>query len=108
MVYELRIYDTAPGKLPLVLKRFETLTLRMWEKHGIQQAGFWTVQIGASNLKLYYMLRWDSLAEREQKWASFVKDPEWIRERNETEKEGPLVTSVSNEILVPTAFSAVK
>jgi hypothetical protein len=108
MLFELRIYDCAPGKLPFVLKRFENLTLRMWERHGIQQAGFWTVQIGASNLKLYYMLRWESLAEREKKWTAFVKDPEWIKERNETEKDGPLVTSVSNEILQPTTFSSVK
>jgi hypothetical protein len=108
MLFELRIYDCAPGKLPLVLQRFENLTLRVWERHGIRQAGFWTVQIGASNMKLYYMLRWESLAERETKWAAFVKDPEWIRERNETEKDGALVKSVSNEILQPTAFSSVR
>lgn len=108
MLFELRIYDCAPGKLPKVLKRFEDLTLRIWERHGIQQAGFWTVQIGPSNLKLYYLLRWESLAERERKWAAFTKDPDWIRERNETERDGPLVISVSNQILQPTAFSSVQ
>lgn len=36
MLYELRLYHTAPGKLPLLLKRFETITLKFWEKHGIR------------------------------------------------------------------------
>jgi hypothetical protein len=28
----------------------------MWEKHGIRQAGLWTVKVGESNQDLYYML----------------------------------------------------
>ena len=44
MLYELRIYNCLPGRLPALLKRFETATLGIWEKHGIRPAGFWTVQ----------------------------------------------------------------
>ncbi len=40
MIYELRIYDCNPGKLPNLLKRFEEHTLKLWEQHGIRQAGF--------------------------------------------------------------------
>jgi hypothetical protein len=108
MLYELRIYHCTPGKLPTVLKRFENLTLRVWERHGIQQSGFWTVQIGDSNHDLYYLLKWASLADREQRWATFIKDPEWVKEREEYEKAGVLVGSVSNLILQPTSFSALK
>jgi hypothetical protein len=46
MIYELRIYQCVPGRLPVLLKRFEDHTLKIWEKHGIRQAGFWTVLIG--------------------------------------------------------------
>ena len=46
MIHELRIYRTLPGRMPALLKRFETATLRIWEKHGIKQAGFWTTLIG--------------------------------------------------------------
>ena len=38
----------------------------MWEKHGIKQVGFWTVAIGATNHDLYYLLEWESLAERDR------------------------------------------
>lgn len=108
MIYELRVYRCISGRLPNLLKRFETVTLNIWKKHGIKQAGFWTVLIGESNQDLYYMLQWDSLAEREQKWATFQADPEWIAARAETERDGAIVETISNQILVPTAFSAVK
>ena len=45
MIYELRIYSCLPGRLPALLKRFENATLKIWEKHGIKQAGFWTILI---------------------------------------------------------------
>jgi NIPSNAP len=38
MIYELRIYQCVPGRLPVLLKRFEDHTLKIWEKHGIRQA----------------------------------------------------------------------
>lgn len=108
MLYELRTYNAVPGRLPDLLKRFETITLGIWEKFGIRQIGFWTVQIGESNVRLYYMLQWESLAERERIWNSFMADPDWQARRAETEKNGPLVASVVNAILEPTAFSALK
>ena len=46
MIYELRVYRCLPGRLPALLKRFETATLRIWDKHGIRQAGFWTTAVG--------------------------------------------------------------
>jgi NIPSNAP len=108
MLYELRVYHAIPGRLPDLLKRFDTITLGLFEKHGIQQAGFWTTAIGNSSQTLYYFLKWESLAEREKKWTAFGSDPEWISARAETEKNGPIVSRVENQILQPTSFSAVK
>jgi NIPSNAP len=108
MIYELRIYHCVSGRLPALLKRFDTITLKLWEKHGIKQAGFWTVGIGGSNQDLYYMLQWESLAERDKKWTAFGTDPEWLAKRAETEKDGAIVASLENMILQPTAFSSVK
>jgi hypothetical protein len=108
MIHELRIYRCMPGKLPALLERFAKITLPLWEKHGIRQAGFWTVAIGDSNQDLYYLLAWDSLAEREKKWGAFASDPEWLAKRAKTERDGPIVASLSNAILQPTAFSAVR
>jgi hypothetical protein len=108
MIHELRIYHCVPGRLPALHKRFETVTLKLWEKHGIRQAGFWTVAIGATNQDLYYLLEWESLAEREKKWATFQADPEWIAARAETERDGQLIAEITNYILQPTPYSKVK
>ncbi|RYJ04041.1 MAG: NIPSNAP family protein [Acetobacteraceae bacterium] len=108
MIYELRVYHCLPGRLPALLKRFDTITLKLWEKHGIRQAGFWTVLVGSSNQDLYYLLAWDSLAEREKKWTAFGIDPEWLAARAETEKDGQIVAVVENSFLTPTSFSSVK
>ena len=108
MIYELRNYHCLPGRLPALLKRFEIATIRLFEKHGFKQVGFWTVAIGESNQDLIYILQWESLAERDAKFATFQKDPEWLEARRKSEEDGPLVASITNSILSPTAFSALK
>ena len=108
MIHELRIYHCVPGRLPALLNRFDTITLKLWEKHGIRQAGFWTMLVGDSNQDLYYLLEWESLAEREEKWNKFAADPEWLEKRAETEKDGQIVAKVVNYMLQPTSFASVK
>ncbi|MHB1131465.1 MAG: NIPSNAP family protein [Chloroflexota bacterium] len=107
MIYELRVYDCPPGRLPLLHKRFQEHTLRIWAKHGIRQVGFWEELIGQNN-RLVYMLAYESLADRERRWDAFMGDPEWIAARAETEKEGAIVALVTNRILKPTEYSALK
>ena len=108
MIYELRVYHCLPVRLPDLVKRFETVTVRLFEKHGIQQLGFWTVAIGESNADLLYILKWDSLADRDARFAAFQRDPEWIEARRKSEEHGPLLSSISNTIMTPTAFSAAR
>ncbi|MEO8039439.1 MAG: NIPSNAP family protein [Betaproteobacteria bacterium] len=108
MMYELRIYQSMPGRLPDLNKRFETITLKLWDKHGIRQVGFWTVLVGDSNLDLYYILEWKDMAEREHAWNAFATDPEWLEKRAETERNGPLVAKINNLFLSPTQYSRIK
>ncbi len=108
MIYEMRVYHCLPGRLPALLKRFETITLAIWKRHGIRQAGFWTVLVGESNQDLVYLLAWDSMAERERIWNGFMTDPEWIAKRAETERDGQIVASITNSFLQPTSFSTVR
>lgn len=72
MIYEMRADRCMPGRLPALLKRFETIMLDIWKKHGIRPADFWTTLIGESNHDLIYMIQWDSLAAREKKWGAFM------------------------------------
>ena len=108
MLYELRVYAALPGRMPDLLARFKHHTVSIWQKHGIIPVGFWTTLIGRSTSELTYILAWNSLADREIKWAAFENDKEWLHVRNESEKAGPIVASISNQILSPTSFSALK
>jgi hypothetical protein len=108
VIHELRIYRCLPGRLPDLMKRFESVTLKLWERHNIRPVGFWTTVVGESNQDLTYLLEWKDLAERERTWAAFMGDAEWQKARAESEKNGPIVASITNAMLAPTAFSKLK
>ena len=104
MIYELRVYETIPGRMPALHQRFANITSGFFEKHGIRVVGYWTDVIG-SNDRLTYMVAWNSLAEREQRWTAFATDPEWLAARAKTEESGPIVARVINTMLQPTPYS---
>ena len=107
MIYELRIYDTVPGRLPALNERFANHTLGFFWKHNIHVVGFWTEDIGTSN-RLVYMLGYESLADRETKWSAFQADPGWHQVRADSEKDGPINALVRNMILKPTDYSPMQ
>jgi len=53
---------------------------------------FWTTLIGASNQAQTHLVEWESLAEREETWTAFLRYPERIAARAETEKDGPIMS----------------
>lgn len=108
MIYELRVYRALPGRMPALLKRFETRTLKIWERMGIRQVGFWTTLIGPCHLELIYMLAWESMGDRQAKWDKFQADPEWLEAWADSEKDGIIVGNVESSFLKPTSFSAVQ
>ena len=104
MLYEMRVYDARAGKLPALNDRFANHTTGFFKDHGIGIVGFWTAEIGTSN-QLTYMLSFDSMADREEKWAAFGADPDWQKARAESERDGPLTVKTQSSILQPTAYS---
>jgi len=108
MLYEMRVYYCAPGRLPALNKRFAEATLPLWEKHGIRQVGFFTDVIGDNNQKLTYILAWEDMGEREKKWNAFQSDPDWIKARAASEADGIIVQHFANSIMAPTSYSKLK
>ena len=101
MIHEHRVYHAAPKKLGQLVQRFEKHNLPAFERAGIRALGAWTVLVGEANDQLIYLLEWESLAEREKKWALFMQDEEFQRAWAETDKDGPLVRYASNRFLQP-------
>src|ERR1700732_2674824 len=105
MIYELRVYRVVQGRMAALLTRFEHQTLPIMVRHGFLQAGFWTTIVGRSE-QLTYLLAWESLAQRQEQWAAFESDAEWLAIRKSTEENGPLIFEIESSLLRPTNFSA--
>ena len=83
MIMEMRVYRCLPGRLPALMKRFDTLTLKLWDKHGIKQAGFFTTLIGTSNQELTYFVAWESPRARKTARSSTTSTAScWCRPRS--------------------------
>jgi len=110
MIYELREYDIAPGKMAANDKRFEEVDIvGLFEKHGMKVVGFWSTLIGENaGHRLTYLLAYENLAQREEAWASWAKDPTWPNKKKETDPEGSWIVHIRNSILVPSRYSPMK
>ena len=109
-VFELRTYHALPGRLDALNKRFREHTCRLFQKHGMELIGFWTPQDedkGKSNT-LVYMLAYPSRDAAKASWKAFQEDPEWLKARDESEKDGKIVEKVDSVYLSPTDYSAIK
>lgn len=108
-IFEERIYRARNGKtFAGVNRRFNDHTVGIFARHGIVPVGFWSVAIGADQPSLYYLLRFDDLAEYNPKWNAFRSDPEWQQVREASERDGNILLWIRSTILAPTAFSPMR
>lgn len=108
-VYELRTYTAPEGKLDELVARFRDHTVGFFDKHGMQNVGYWTAaDAPASQNTLIYLLAHDSRAAAEKSWAAFREDAGWLKVREESQANGPLTTEVQSVFLEPTDFSKLQ
>lgn len=107
-VYELRTYTTHPGRLDALHKRFRDHTMKLFEKHGMENVLYWTPldEDGASSDDtLIYVLQHKSRNDAARSWQAFRQDPQWQEARRKSEEDGPIVQKVTAVFLKPTEFS---
>jgi hypothetical protein len=107
-VYELRIYTAAEGKLEALNERFREHTLKLFDKHGMENIGYWVATNRPhSETTLVYLLRHDSRAAADKSWAGFRNDPEWQKVAAESKaRHGDLLQEkIDATYLVPTDYS---
>jgi L-rhamnose mutarotase len=91
--YELRIYYAASGKLDALVTRFSDHTTKLFDKHGMQNVGYW-VPVNNDKNALYYVLSYPDKDSRKKSWDAFGADPEWKKVKDASETNGKLVDSV--------------
>ncbi len=108
-VYELRTYTTAEGKLPALLARFRDHTLKIFEKHGMKNVGYWVPTDGErSKDTLIYMLEHASEEAAKKSWDAFRADPDWLKVKQASEENGPLLTKIESVYMKATDFSKLR
>ncbi len=95
--YELRVYHCHPGKLDNLIARFQNHTTKIFEKHGMTNIAYWTVEEKPD--QLYYILSYPSLEDRDKAWKAFGSDPEWKEVQTNSEKDGKIVAKVESTYL---------
>jgi len=109
MVFELRTYTCHPGRLPALMNRFRQHTTRLFEKHAMKNVIYWTsVEEGGEQSKLVYLLAHDSVDAAKHSFDTFVKDPAWIKVRDDSEKDGKIVSKIESVFLHPLSFSNIR
>src|SRR5258708_15061184 len=104
--FELRTYYAAPGKLDDLHARFRDHTMKIFEKHGMTNMGYWTPVENPENT-LIYLLAFPNREARDQDWKEFNADPEWQAVAKASEANGKLVTRVVSVFLTTTDYSPV-
>lgn len=108
-VFELRTYTAPDGKLEDLHARFRDHTMALFEKHGITNVGYWTPQEEPdSGNTLVYIIAHRDRAAATKSWADFRADPDWLRAREASRVDGPLVSNVVSVFMDPTDFSPMK
>lgn len=108
-VYELRTYTTYEGKLPDLLARFRNHTLKIFERHGMKNIGYWVpTDEPRSTNTLIYVLEHSSREAAKKSWDAFRADPEWVKVRAASEANGKITEKVESIFMEATDFSKLK
>jgi hypothetical protein len=107
-VFELRVYHTAPGKLPAVESGFRDTYSKLFAKHDLQVVGYWVPE-GAPDWDntFVYLVAHSSREEAKKNWDAMLADPE-TQEAIKSDEANKLVEKIDRTYMRPTNFSPMK
>ncbi len=90
--FEMRTYHAAPGRLDDVSARFRDHTVKLFEKHGMTNIGYW-IPSPNPDYVLIYLMAYPSREARDKSWKEcLVADPGWRgRIKSTPEADGKIV-----------------
>ena len=108
-VYELRTYTAPEGKLPELQARFRNHTMRIFEKHGMKNHGYWVPQDAPlKDNTLIYIISHESREAAKKNWSAFGADPEWQKVAKESQMNGKIVAGITSVYMDPADYSPIK
>ena len=104
-IYEMRVYYAPEGKLEDLHARFRNHTMKLFEKHGIRNVGYFVPEGANPERKLVYFLAYPDRDARNRSWKDFMSDADWQKAHKESEKNGKLVEKIEDVFMQPTDYS---
>jgi NIPSNAP len=89
--YELRLYQVQAGRMEDMVSRWFGPLATLFQRHQVKPLACWHTVQGPRQPVFVYLMRWESMRERDAAWGSFYSDPEWQRVRTETNRGSELV-----------------
>ena len=84
-VFELRVYQAAPGKRGKLDSRFRDHTMRLFEKHGMRNVAYrHPADAPESEDMLIYIIKHESPEAAKESWKAFGSDPDWKKAAKES------------------------
>jgi hypothetical protein len=107
-VFELRVYHTVPGTVPLLESRFRDTTSKILAKHDLKVVGYWVPEgAPAWENTFIFMVAHSSREEAKKNWDAFRADPEF-QEVLKAEQANKTVEKIDETYMRPTEFSPMK
>lgn len=104
-LYEMRVYYAPEGKLDALHARFRDHTIKLFEKHGIKNIGYFVPEGENPERKLVYFISHASKEARDKSFKAFGADPDWQKAAKESEKNGKIVSKIESVLLNTTDYS---
>ena len=110
MIYEMRRYESVPGKMKALQRLMAEAAMPVFEKLDMKVIGAWVPVIGDDELTVIYMLAYESMDDRNAKWDAFFQDPDWqeVRAKIAAEEGDPMVGRSVATFLTPAPYSPLQ
>jgi hypothetical protein len=108
-IFELRTYTAPDGKLADLHTRFRDHTLRIFQRHGMQNVMYFAPMDEplAKNTLIYVIAHKDRAAAKAS-WDAFRSDPEWQKVAAASQVNGPIVAKVESVFMTATDYSPLR
>lgn len=100
-IYELRLYNVAPGRRRDMESRVQQDLSTLFPRHGVRPLGSWSAVAGPAAPLFVYLTPWRHMQQRTKSWAGFYADPAWAEVRARTNAGSELVERYEILLLRP-------
>lgn len=102
--FELRTYHANEGKLDALHARFRDHTVKLFEKHGITNVGYFVPKDNKDNV-LIYVIAFPNKEARSKAWKDFLADADWKTVYKASIANGKLVGKIDSVLMKATDYS---